>query len=1099
MLLGYYDIVFDRSTEEIEVIPVRNSDLHLNITNVINATLGLGITLIPGESNVAEGLISFDMSLTHPFPLNPEFTAFDMKGIIMSPGSMNVGGLIFADHNESRVENADGYTRWWNPAEFTTPGVFGYSQGLIANGTPAQLTATVNPYKLFADVLQPTDSLSPVSAEPLGNPQGRAVFTAGSTNTRRYRMRFEMNPDIQIIFGYAIDVCWDLPSPNPPADIPNDFPMTANSNEAFRIAFASALNNLYYDVESGVGGGVLRLNINIQDWQGIYNGNISNEISSITLKSPDLFTADATPALQSETGTVAFYYADLTGLAVPSRPGLNQLICEVVSSDGTTYKQAVPPAPEVAVAAYNIFPVEVMNPECTGDANNDWNEAVGLPFGEAIPDQVCLSSDYKDFYFFDIPAAYEASGSLRLLCEGGQTTLGLYTESQILITETPVASGNATINLENLNLLPGHYFVRVLTSNATQVVPYVIELTGSLSNVTPLNPVEVTPDDLYCNVRTIDFHNNYLYMTGWSGLFIYDVTNPANPTMVSRSQIYGIENTALYYPYLYYTSNSGSTESDISVIDLTNPLAPINYPSIVHFVGHKLEDVAINSAHLYVGTEGSTDSEVIIYDWVTSPTTPVELNRITITNGKPQILDLLDPEGPDTKLIVGTGNDLKSFNVENPTAVTATGTYTFPSGAPRGITIEGNYVYVGYDSTGGGEGWLYSFYQGTNTINKIGDLDTPGSAYHIASNSSYVYLADGLSGLTICNVTTPSTPSFVSSTSLISYALDLVINGDYVYIIPQDAGMQVIKVDTPLSPAPVARLMVVNTVYSFAQKGNYLICAEMGNQTFGAFKVVDISDPDNVYVADDIYPGFKPNILSLEGDIMVSANQDKSWSVLNVADPLNITTLHQHPESDYIYELSIHGNAVYVYLSNPSTPLKIYDISTPSAPSYQWTITFPNGVSDISYYGNYMYVASGANVEVYSILDPFHPTSVGSYSYSVWGYYDTDIQGDKLYALSRETLEIASLSAPDSPAYLGGMSLPTPNTSYNALDVDGQFAYIGGYSEKLYSVQVFPPSNPALIGEVNQDLFCTARELLSLNGYLYQAAENQGLRVYDLY
>jgi hypothetical protein len=283
------------------------------------------------------------------------------------------------------------------------------------------------------------------------------------------------------------------------------------------------------------------------------------------------------------------------------------------------------------------------------------------------------------------------------------------------------------------------------------------------------------------------------------------------------------------------------------------------------------------------------------------------------------------------------------------------------------------------------------------------------------------------------------------------------------------------------------------------QKDNYLFCAELGNLTYGAIKILDISNADNIYVADDFYPISQPWLLSLDGNLMVSSNLDKSWTLFDVTDPLNITELFNYPVSDFINAISIHGNALYTYLNNASTPLDIYDITDPASPVYQWSITFPDGVDDISYYGNYMYVATGAAVEVYSILDPFHPSSVGSYSYSVLGYNDIEIRSNLMYVLGDKSLEIVSLGIPDSPSYIGGITLTPPDTFYDVLEVDGQFAYVTGSSEKLYSVQVFPPSGPSLIGEIIQGQFYGGRGLLAYDGYLYEGTESLGLRIFDLY
>ncbi|HDS31001.1 MAG TPA: hypothetical protein ENN67_08165, partial [Firmicutes bacterium] len=158
---------------------------------------------MPSEHDPVNGVFTFDISLTHPFETKPQLSGFDVKGILITPGTLAVGPLVFADSDETELENADGYTRWWNPTEFTQPGLLGYTHGNLANSPGASLTATINPYKLFADILPATGSLALVSDAPLDSHMGRAVFSAGMTNTRRYRIRFPMDPGPKVMYGYA--------------------------------------------------------------------------------------------------------------------------------------------------------------------------------------------------------------------------------------------------------------------------------------------------------------------------------------------------------------------------------------------------------------------------------------------------------------------------------------------------------------------------------------------------------------------------------------------------------------------------------------------------------------------------------------------------------------------------------------------------------------------------------------------------------------------------------------------------------------------------------------------------------------------------------
>lgn len=1091
-LLGWYNIAINTETWEMDIIPVRTSDLHLNLTGVMNATSGMSIALVPAECDFPTGLIVFDMTLTHPIADAPQFTAFDMRGTMMTPGSLVVDDVTFADFNETRVENADGYSRWWNPTEFTTSGVFGYTIGSIAYGPTSGLTATVNPYKLFADILYPNSNLGLVGVEPLDSPEGRAVFSSGESNTRRYYMRFEMNPGINLLYGYAIDCCWDIPNPNPPSNVPADFPFTANSNEAFRIAFAKTVSSLYYDSESGLSGGVLRFNINVHDWQGLDTGLIQNEIASISLKSPDLLTSDYSPVFVEEDAYRAIYAVDLTGIAIPSRAGLNQIICEVVSSDGTTYKQAVPPAPEVPVSAYHVLAVEVIDPECTTDTNNDWTEASPISPGEPIIDQLCGTTDYKDFYQFTIDPGFEITGDLRLFIDIEPTNLGIFIDDQSMVAEDNVSSGVATINFDDLDLLPGSYYVRVWTSNISDVAPYLLEMTGDFVDVTPLDPVDITPDGLYCDPNDIYFHQDYLYMTGYAATWVYDVTDPSNPTQISDSPITVTTATCFQYPYLYYLENGPVMgDEQVSMIDFTNPSAPVEYVAVINFPQTNTSGIQVHSPYLYVGA----GSDVIIYDIGTTPTSPVEVNTVsTALSG--QLLEILDPDGPNTRLIKGNYNSIYSYNIEDPLSISATGSYIFITGSLRDIDVHGEYIIASVEIAG--DGWLYAFQQYTNTIGFKGSVDIPGDSRQLELNWPYAYIAGGNEGMTICDLTTIASPSHVSTTGLIGDCIELTSNGNYVYAIPWNAGMQVIDVSIPVTPVPLARLQVINAPYSMVLKDNYLIIAEIGQGGFSSIKVLDISNAPDFQFAHEMYPGFRPTGLAINGNTLLAASQDKSWITMDVTDPQNIIPKSQTFESNYIYELAVMDNTAYIYINMVGHPVKIYDITDLTTPIYKNTMSHANGVRDFNFVDNLMYIAQGANIDIYSLTNPFFPAFVDTYSVNPTGYSDTEIRNNFLYIVGQNFLEIADISTPTAPVFLGSTALPEQNNTFNFIAVEGQFAYVDGFSEKLYSCWVYPPDSPEVLGNFYPEVSHSAKDLVVHEGILYEAGSG-GLHIYDLY
>ncbi len=247
-LWGMWEVTIRRSTGEVSITKLREAGLALNVLGfleppaLVNMTIDFDtLVLKPGKN-----YIGVDVLLTHPIPA-PLFKGFDVRGIVFGPD----------------VTNADGYTRWFNPDEFTgTP--FGYIDGLLgAPDSVGNYDSTFNPYKYFADNIDLTESVSDFFADP-DNLANRGVFSEGETNTRHYDLQFGGDFTDFLVFNYAIAASYNPPTGVPPFDL-DDFDIsTCNQAEPVFIDITETGNTLYYD--AGIGGGNLDLEIIVFDW-----------------------------------------------------------------------------------------------------------------------------------------------------------------------------------------------------------------------------------------------------------------------------------------------------------------------------------------------------------------------------------------------------------------------------------------------------------------------------------------------------------------------------------------------------------------------------------------------------------------------------------------------------------------------------------------------------------------------------------------------------------------------------------------------------------------------------------------------------------------
>jgi hypothetical protein len=284
MLWGMYQFVADPQAQTLEVVPMHNADMHLNVLPFLEPPPFVNLALESLEFN--GNIIETDIGLKHPFLGLTEFTGFDVCGIMITMG--NVAGFTdnrvrLAGDGDTRLLNADGYSRWWNPSEFPHDGSWtGYKDGLL--GTPdymAHYNCTVNGYKYFCDDLtSPNSTLDQVSLE------NRGMFSAGKKIVRHYTIELGLQG---LVFNYAIDACWEFPTGGYPWKAPDDFPEAANRPEPWWVD-AHVISNGLWNFNNYTGGS-LSMSIDVYDW-------FNTEMNILSVESPGNFEplADMTPS-----------------------------------------------------------------------------------------------------------------------------------------------------------------------------------------------------------------------------------------------------------------------------------------------------------------------------------------------------------------------------------------------------------------------------------------------------------------------------------------------------------------------------------------------------------------------------------------------------------------------------------------------------------------------------------------------------------------------------------------------------------------------------------------------------------------------------------
>ncbi|HEX9744317.1 MAG TPA: hypothetical protein VGB30_02725 [bacterium] len=267
MLWGEWTFYFNESHNQVDAVPRRAGRFHLNALKFLEeyCTDCLNITEI---KNNGDSTIDLTVQIRHPFPGHPEYTGFDVKGIIMFEGSetfhSNEFEPLYPDDyivswkglGDPEILNADGYTYRWNPSYYSHSElpIFNYIEGKFTNGTP---TANVNAYKEFYSL------------------EERHIFKDDAVVSKTYKIWIpEGEP---VIAGYAIEASWVPPVVIPVQNVLTDFPVTANQPDLMH--FDVVINDgalITFDDECCLEKSVYQARAEIEYWylSDEYIGNI---------------------------------------------------------------------------------------------------------------------------------------------------------------------------------------------------------------------------------------------------------------------------------------------------------------------------------------------------------------------------------------------------------------------------------------------------------------------------------------------------------------------------------------------------------------------------------------------------------------------------------------------------------------------------------------------------------------------------------------------------------------------------------------------------------------------------------------------------------
>ncbi|HEX9745739.1 MAG TPA: hypothetical protein VGB30_09955 [bacterium] len=676
---GLFHITIDPDTMQAEVIPLRGSQWHVNVVEFLQKPYPPGSLIVfvdEGSSDVSIGYFEVDVTLKHPFPTSPQFRGFDVRGGFLANGEYpskydTTATYAHPDPNvesTARLLNADGLIRWFNPSEFSLGGLSIFSYIPTALGTSDNTSAVLNPYKYFSDDFLNSNTKSLSLQEVDIDTDNRGTFSTTSSITRRYNIQFPLVATVPVFeFSYVVDASYSDPIPDDPAYPVSSFPISANTQELYKLKATDKGGTVYYENSSSFGGH-LRFDLELYDWQAMVNSTgLAGEIGSVIVESPTLlgnhggmvdltsqFLATAVPGIA--TSSVAnFEIMDATPNSIENQ----MLLFTVTSADPTDYSNPFDqPYPEGAVlAAYFMWEVPI------SDTFSNLPPEVGSVTGPTPVDSTMGPLNY-----YSDPAITDPDVGQNITVMWSVVPTGNAANFNI------PANPDDSVDIDWSNYMPGVYDVNVRADDGyVQVAGTLLTVTHNntaptAGPVTGLTPVTVANNNENYSATITDPDTAQTLTVNWSVVASGNSPNyniPANGSGNSLDQDWSTYDVGLYDVNLEVDDGVAPPASGtLLTVDLQNTaptLGAISGPTSVdesdnaaQYDPGTLTDPDNNQTHTYMWsvvadgepasfTTPPNSGDSLIIDWCTYPVGLYDIQvRVNdgYSNGTSPILDV---------------------------------------------------------------------------------------------------------------------------------------------------------------------------------------------------------------------------------------------------------------------------------------------------------------------------------------------------------------------------------------------------------------------------------------------------------------------------
>jgi len=210
----------------------------------------------------------------------------------------------------------------------------------------------------------------------------------------------------------------------------------------------------------------------------------------------------------------------------------------------------------------------------------------------------------------------------------------------------------------------------------------------------------------------------------------------------------------------------------------------------------------------------------------------------------------------------------------------------------------------------------------------IADVDTRGGGLDLAINGDFLYIADGLFGLVVVDITNPTDPEIVNTVEdLVAFQIE--ISGDRAVIETVDGNLMMLDISDPFAIEPIGQ-MIEPELFGAQGRDGFDLSALIGNTAFvtilsvgpGVNTRISFADPSNPVTLGTLVPlcSNTVDVSASNGFVFLSCNEigtsernflrifTEAEATQEVATPTQISEVES--DTPILDSFSV-GNAIY--------------------------------------------------------------------------------------------------------------------------------------------------------------------------------------------